>query len=533
MGRNPRTRHRECLEFGCGAWIRTKDLRVMSPTSCRCSTPRFEVYRRLLVALGRRGGGGRRARGGRHEVQLLARLCESAEPCLLLVGRPRLERLHVLLVAGVLGCDLSVLLSEVGDLLAQAMADVTFLSERDTTPDQPDADREDDDGLPHAEWVRAHAARDCQSFAVSHAATFVKDGGGADYIKWLPGLLPQLARGLIVEVREGLSIPSQLPLRGREPFAKPLPRDAQRVFRVDLERARQRHDREQQVPHLLEGAVAVTRGRGQLARLFRHRLRGRRGRGEIEADAGRAFLEAERPGQGGEGRGHAVDDRLIAAGAARLLHLLVLPVAQDLVRARDRRVAEDVRMPLYHLRRHRLRDLLRVEPAFTGSDLGVHRDLEEQVAELLHHLGVVGGVDRLQQLIGLLEQVGPQRLMGLLPVPRTSARRSQPVHDLEDRLDSVGERLVGHGRDITAAPRPDSYSENISSRRVSRSACQPSPFLRILIRFGPTVIRPAIRRESSSTSRNLCGSTRMAMSWPSAMTPRRPMRCPRSFTLSE
>src|SRR5438105_7028924 len=33
---------------GCGAWIRTKDLRVMSPTSCRCSTPRFELYPRLF-----------------------------------------------------------------------------------------------------------------------------------------------------------------------------------------------------------------------------------------------------------------------------------------------------------------------------------------------------------------------------------------------------------------------------------------------------------------------------------------------------
>src|SRR5438309_10808442 len=30
--------------IGCGAWIRTKDLRVMSPTSCRCSTPRSELY---------------------------------------------------------------------------------------------------------------------------------------------------------------------------------------------------------------------------------------------------------------------------------------------------------------------------------------------------------------------------------------------------------------------------------------------------------------------------------------------------------
>src|SRR2546430_15505840 len=109
MGRNPRTTHRECLEFGCGAWIRTKDLRVMSPTSCRCSTPRFEVYRRLLVALGRRGRGGRRARGGRHEGQLLAPLCESAEPCFLLVGRPPPERPPGPLLARVLGCCLPVL----------------------------------------------------------------------------------------------------------------------------------------------------------------------------------------------------------------------------------------------------------------------------------------------------------------------------------------------------------------------------------------------------------------------------------------
>src|ERR1700674_4767377 len=28
----------------CGGWIRTNDLRVMSPTSCRCSTPRRKVY---------------------------------------------------------------------------------------------------------------------------------------------------------------------------------------------------------------------------------------------------------------------------------------------------------------------------------------------------------------------------------------------------------------------------------------------------------------------------------------------------------
>src|ERR1035437_10473834 len=35
-------RPRDSLDWksGCGGWIRTNDLRVMSPTSCHCSTPR-------------------------------------------------------------------------------------------------------------------------------------------------------------------------------------------------------------------------------------------------------------------------------------------------------------------------------------------------------------------------------------------------------------------------------------------------------------------------------------------------------------
>ena len=41
-GRTPggRARGSRCRRLGCGERIRTSDLRVMSPTSCRCSTPR-------------------------------------------------------------------------------------------------------------------------------------------------------------------------------------------------------------------------------------------------------------------------------------------------------------------------------------------------------------------------------------------------------------------------------------------------------------------------------------------------------------
>ena len=51
------------LVIGCGAWIRTKDLRVMSPTSCRCSTPRFGLYLALFGPAGQGLGLGDGAAG--------------------------------------------------------------------------------------------------------------------------------------------------------------------------------------------------------------------------------------------------------------------------------------------------------------------------------------------------------------------------------------------------------------------------------------------------------------------------------------
>jgi hypothetical protein len=40
--------------FGCGERIRTSDLRVMSPTSCRCSTPRLVTLGRMADSVKRR-----------------------------------------------------------------------------------------------------------------------------------------------------------------------------------------------------------------------------------------------------------------------------------------------------------------------------------------------------------------------------------------------------------------------------------------------------------------------------------------------
>ena len=64
------------------------------------------------------------------------------------------------------------------------------------------------------------------------------------------------------------------------------------------------------------------------------------------------------------------------------------------------------------------------EPALLLGDRGVELDLVEQVAELLDQRLVGGRIvgveasERVDHLVGLLEQVRHQRLVGLLDVPR-------------------------------------------------------------------------------------------------------------------
>ena len=79
----------------------------------------------------------------------------------------------------------------------------------------------------------------------------------------------------------------------------------------------------------------------------------------------------------------------------------------------------------HHLGGDRLRHLGGIEARLAGSDLSVHRHLKKEVAKLLLYLGVVSRVDSLEQLVGLLEQVRPQGLVGLLAVPRASVRRAK------------------------------------------------------------------------------------------------------------
>ena len=83
-------------------------------------------------------------------------------------------------------------------------------------------------------------------------------------------------------------------------------------------------------------------------------------------------------------------------------------------------------------------------------------DLAQEVAELVAECGVgvgrvvdaafgrVGGerLDGLDDLVRLLERVPGERVVGLLRVPRASARSPQPLHQLDETGELPGDRRV-------------------------------------------------------------------------------------------
>ena len=87
-------------------------------------------------------------------------------------------------------------------------------------------------------------------------------------------------------------------------------------------------------------------------------------------------------------------------------------------------VAEHVRVAAHELVVHAACDVGDREAALLLGDRGVELDLVEQVAELFDDVlvgGRVVGVERLERvdhLVGLLDQVRHERAVGLLDVPR-------------------------------------------------------------------------------------------------------------------
>jgi hypothetical protein len=104
-----------------------------------------------------------------------------------------------------------------------------------------------------------------------------------------------------------------------------------------------------------------------------------------------------------------------------------------------------VGVPADHLRDETLQEVSHGELADLLGQTRVEDHLEEQIAELLLELPRVSGLDRLENLVCFLDQIGLQRGARLLTVPGAAGRPAQPCHDVEESFEENSGGL-GHVR---------------------------------------------------------------------------------------
>ena len=99
-------------------------------------------------------------------------------------------------------------------------------------------------------------------------------------------------------------------------------------------------------------------------------------------------------------------------------------------------LAEDVRVAADQLLGDVVGDLREVAGAALLEQQRQEVDLEEHVAELVEHLGVVAAVRGVGELVGLLDRVRDDRALVLLAVPR--ALDAQPARDRVEPRERLG-----------------------------------------------------------------------------------------------
>ena len=67
-------------------------------------------------------------------------------------------------------------------------------------------------------------------------------------------------------------------------------------------------------------------------------------------------------------------------------------------------------------------------------------NLQEKITQLLRKLGVISAFEGFQNFVGFFDEVGSERLMGLLSVPRTSVRGAQSSLDVDELFKPLARR---------------------------------------------------------------------------------------------
>jgi hypothetical protein len=161
----------------------------------------------------------------------------------------------------------------------------------------------------------------------------------------------------------------------------------------------------------------------------------------VEAHPRGPRLETVGPKEGGHALGHAFEDGLPEFS---FLLLPLLPLAHHFLRRLECLVPEDMGVAGDHLRCDGLNHVCGGEVPALGGKLCVEDYLEEQVPQLFLYSRRVVRLDGLDELVGLLDEVGLEGLVGLLLIP--GAALPELVHDAEEFL----EFLSSYDRGVTA-----------------------------------------------------------------------------------
>ena len=120
-----------------------------------------------------------------------------------------------------------------------------------------------------------------------------------------------------------------------------------------------------------------------------------------------------------------VEDRF---RAALFLPLDLIPLLEHRLRVVEALVPENMGMSAHEFLGDTLGDIIEGETPLFGRNLAVHDDLQQQITQLLAQERIVALVDRLDHLVGFLNQVAFEAGMRLFTVPWAAIRCAQLCH---------------------------------------------------------------------------------------------------------
>ena len=108
-----------------------------------------------------------------------------------------------------------------------------------------------------------------------------------------------------------------------------------------------------------------------------------------------------------------------------------------------------MRVTFDQLLRNAVANIVKGKDALFVFHFGVEYDLQQQIAQLLQKQFLVLLVDGFDDFVGFLDEIFFDALVRLLCVPRTSARRTQKLHDAQKviyRISFLEFKILNHSK---------------------------------------------------------------------------------------